>query len=110
MEQKRREFLKVAGGAAVLGLTARNDRVLAAPSPNDRINVGFIGVGGRCHVFSNSATSRSTCPVVTTISSGGLVVSGSLTNSNQTKIKAPRSRKCTSGSLRRRRMSTAAPC
>jgi predicted dehydrogenase len=45
MEQKRREFLKVAGGAVALGLTARNHRALAGPSPNGRINVGFIGVG-----------------------------------------------------------------
>src|ERR1700704_2457230 len=43
----RRDFLKTsAAGAAALSLTAASaKRVLGA---NDRINVAFLGVGGRC--------------------------------------------------------------
>lgn len=46
MDSNRRDFLRQAGGAAALGLTARNYRALAGSSPNGRVNAGFIGLGG----------------------------------------------------------------
>lgn len=42
----RRDFLKQAGSTAVLPFTAASQRALGGVSPNERINVGFIGVGG----------------------------------------------------------------
>jgi predicted dehydrogenase len=43
----RRDFLRVASGAGALGLSAWNHRALAGVSANNRINVGFIGLGGQ---------------------------------------------------------------
>lgn len=45
MEHKRRDFLKTAGRGLAAGLAAHSYRALAGPSPSDRINVGFIGLG-----------------------------------------------------------------
>ena len=41
----RRDFLKSVGGGLAVGLTASNYRALAGVGPNERIQVGFIGVG-----------------------------------------------------------------
>ena len=42
----RRDFLKTAGTGLALGMTASNYRALAQGSPNEKIVMGFIGVGG----------------------------------------------------------------
>jgi predicted dehydrogenase len=42
----RRTFLKTLGAGAALGLTASNYHALGGVGPNERIYVGFIGVGG----------------------------------------------------------------
>jgi predicted dehydrogenase len=47
MQSNRRVFLKEAAGAAALALSARSLRALAGWSPNDRINMGFIGLGSQ---------------------------------------------------------------
>ena len=41
----RRDFLKSVGGGLAVGLTASNYRALAGVGPNERIQVGFIGLG-----------------------------------------------------------------
>ena len=46
MQSNRREFIMATGGAAALGLTGRSRGAQAGSSPNDRINMGFIGLGG----------------------------------------------------------------
>ena len=53
----RRDFLKVgAVGAATMALSAASyARVRGA---NDRINVGFVGVGGRCQAHLNIIKKR----------------------------------------------------
>ncbi len=45
-KSNRRIFLKTVGAGVTTGLIAANYRALAGVSPNDRINMGFIGVGG----------------------------------------------------------------
>jgi len=46
MEQTtRRSFFQTVGGGLALGLTAASYRALAGVSPNERIQVGFIGLG-----------------------------------------------------------------
>ena len=47
MQSNRREFLVATGGAAALSLTARSRGAQAGSSPNERGNVGFIGLGGQ---------------------------------------------------------------
>lgn len=42
----RRHFLKTVGAGISTGLIAANYRALAGTSPNERINMGFIGMGG----------------------------------------------------------------
>ncbi|HEX8986145.1 MAG TPA: Gfo/Idh/MocA family oxidoreductase [Bryobacteraceae bacterium] len=47
MQSNRREFLiEAAAAAAALGLAARNAGAQTGAGPNDRINMGFIGLGG----------------------------------------------------------------
>ena len=47
MQPNRREFLiETAAGAAALGLAGRNLRAQANAAPSERINMGFIGLGG----------------------------------------------------------------
>lgn len=43
----RRDFLKGLGGGLALGLAAASPRGLGAIAPSDRIQMGFIGVGGQ---------------------------------------------------------------
>ncbi len=43
----RRDFLKSVGAGLALGLTASNYRALGGVGPNERIQMGFIGLGGQ---------------------------------------------------------------
>jgi len=43
----RRDFLKSVGAGLALGLTASNLRALGGVGPNERIQMGFIGLGGQ---------------------------------------------------------------
>jgi predicted dehydrogenase len=43
----RRDFLKSVGAGLALGLTAPNYRALGGVGPNERIQMGFIGLGGQ---------------------------------------------------------------
>ena len=43
----RRDFLKSVGTGLALSLTASNYRALGGVSPNERIQMGFIGLGGQ---------------------------------------------------------------
>ncbi len=45
-KSSRRDFVKKLGSGVALGLTAANYRALAGESPNEKIIVGCIGVGG----------------------------------------------------------------
>jgi predicted dehydrogenase len=47
MQSNRREFLiETAAAAAALGFAGRNARAQTSPGANERINMGFIGLGG----------------------------------------------------------------
>jgi predicted dehydrogenase len=47
MQSNRREFLiEAAAATAALGLATRGARAQASPGANERINMGFIGLGG----------------------------------------------------------------
>jgi predicted dehydrogenase len=43
----RRDFLKSVGAGLAMGLTASNYRALAGVGPNERTQMGFIGLGGQ---------------------------------------------------------------
>jgi predicted dehydrogenase len=46
-DASRRDFLKSVGAGLALGLTVSNYRALGGVGPNERIQMGFIGLGGQ---------------------------------------------------------------
>lgn len=51
----RRRFLQTSGASAALAATATGAAAAKTASPNSRMRIGFIGVGGRCQTHVNSA-------------------------------------------------------